>query len=563
MTRFLVPFLTALALLLAGCGDGSNGGSDGGSSGDTGSAGGDAAQSGGEAGSSAGGAAAGAKGDKVILRWASQGDALTYDPQAQNETPTNAAQMHVYEPLVMRGRDMSIVPALAVSWDVVEPTVWRFELREGVRFHGGERFTAQDVKFTIERAQSQKSDFKAYVEKISEVRIVDDFTVEFVTDAPFPLLLENLTQIFVMSKAWAEEHNVVSVQDRAAGEETYAVRNANGTGPFKLVVREPDVRTIWHKNNDWWGLEQYPHNIDEVHYTPIANQATRVAALLSGELDFLLDPPLQDVRRIEAQADLKTASTPQTRTIFFGLDQGSEELRSSNVEGKNPFADQRVREAMYRAIDAEAIQRTIMRGRSQPAGMLIAPGVNGYSEQDDTRLEVDQDRAKALLAEAGYPDGFEVTLDCPNDRYINDEAICNAVVSMLSKVGITVNLDSQPKSLHFPKIEQRTTDFYLLGWGVPTFDSEYVFAYLYRTDGSWNAANYSNPKVDELLGLMGSETDRAERNALIKQTWSIVLNDVAYLPLHHQVITWAMRDNVDVPIMVDDMPRFFYSRVEK
>ncbi|MFP3943209.1 MAG: ABC transporter substrate-binding protein [Alphaproteobacteria bacterium] len=497
-----------------------------------------------------------------VLRWASQGDALTFDPHAQNETPTTAANLQVYEPLVMRGPlpDLDIIPALAASWKLVEPTVWEFKLRKGVTFHDGTPFTAEDVAFSIARAQHETSDYKTYVETVEEVRIVDDHTVRIVTDVPTPLLTANLTQVFIMSKAWSEKHDVTRPQDWEKGEENYAVRHANGTGAFVMELREPDIRTILTKNKNWWGLKEYPHNIDRIIYTPIQNDATRVAALLSGEIQFLLDPPLQNLKQIERQATLHTRTTPQTRTIFLGMDQERDELRSSNIKGKNPFADVRVRKAFYHAIDAPAIVKKIMRGKAKPAGVLIAPAINGYTEELDNRLPHDVKKAKTLLRQAGYPDGFKVKLDCPNDRYINDEAICQAVTGMLGKIGVDVELDAQPKSLHFPKLLNHDTDFYLLGWGVVTIDSEYVFAHLYRTGEGWNAGKYSNPRVDKLIEQMTSETDPEKRDALIAKTWEIVEGDVVYLPLHHQVITWAMAENFDMPIMPDDMPRFFWGK---
>ncbi len=505
--------------------------------------------------------------DEVVLRWSAQGDSLTYDPHAQNETPTISALSQIYEPLVQRGLDMSIVPALATSWTLLDPLIWEFKLREGVQFQDGTPLTAEDVVFSIKRAKTETSDYATYLEPVVEAIAVDTHTVQLITGAPYPLLLENLTTIFIMSRDWAAKHDVVQVQDRAAGEENYAVRNANGTGAFKLDIREPDIRTVLVRHDNWWGLDPAQavgpaHNLDRIIFRPIANNATRVAALLSGELDFLLDPPVADLARIERTPGLSLSSTPQTRTIFFGMEMNRDELRASDVKGANPFKDKRVREALYRAINVDAIKRVIMRGRAAPAGQIVAPGINGYTEEFDTRLEHDPAKAKALLAEAGYEDGFRVKLDCPNDRYINDEAICQAVVSMLARIGVKVDLDAQPKSLHFPKIENRTTDFYLLGWGVPTLDSEYVFSYLYRTGGTWNAGSYSNPALDEIIDAMSQETDREARNKLIASAWEIAIDEIVYLPLHHQVITWAGRETVDIPIMVDDIPRLFWARIE-
>ena len=268
-----------------------------------------------------------------------------------------------------------------------------------------------------------------------------------------------------MSKAWAEQHGAVEVAPYTDAEIAYVEDHANGTGPFVLEAYEPGVRTVLVKNADWWGLAEDPHNIDRVVFTAVADPARRVAALLGGEIDFLHDPPFAELDRLASTPGVRLEQTMEFRTIFFGLNQGSPELRSSNVKGRNPFADLRVRQAVYRAIDIEAIRNGIMRGYAIPAGMVIQPGINGYTPEFDTRPAYDPDAAKGLLAEAGYPDGFEVRLDCPKNRYLNDEAICRAVAGMLAKVGITVDLAIAPMGEHIAKLRERRTDFYMLGWG--------------------------------------------------------------------------------------------------
>jgi len=494
------------------------------------------------------------------LRWASQGDALTMDPMSQNEGPTITMARQIYEPLVNRDPSMALEPSLALSWKAIDPETWEFKLRQGVKFQGGEDFTAEDVVFSFQRAQSQSSDMKEYVEAVREVKVIDDYTVHVVTEGPAPILPNQLTNIYMMDKGWAEQHNVTAPQNYADKEETYAVRNTNGTGPFVLELREPDTRTVLVKNENWWGLEQDPHNVDWIVYTPIPNAATRVAALLSGELDFVLDPPLQDLNKIDSVDGLRVVQTAQIRTIFLGMDQGAAELRTSNIKGTNPLADRRVRQAMYQAIDVGAIQKKVMRGQSVPAGMITSPGVHGHTPTLDQRLAYDPDASRKLLADAGYPDGFEIRLDCPNNRYNNDEAICVAVVSMLAKIGIKVNLEAIPKSQHFPKIQKRTTDFYMLGWGVPTLDSQYVFDFLLKTSGSWNATGYSNTDVDGLTAKMAVEVDLDKRTGIIDQSWQKANADIVYLPLHHQVIAWALSEKVDMPIVPNDIPQFRWAR---
>ena len=283
-----------------------------------------------------------------------------------------------------------------------------------------------------------------------------------------------------------------------------------------------------------------------------------MAALLSGEVDFVLDPPLQDLKRIEGAEGLKVKTVAQIRSIFFGMDQGVDELRSSDVKGKNPFKEPKVREAFNLAIDKEAIKRVVMEDLSFPTGMITPPGVLGNTPDNDPAYPFDAEKAKALLAEAGYPDGFTIQLDCPNNRYNNDEKICQAAVAMLAKIGVKVNLDAIPKAQHFPKIQNRTSDFYMLGWGVPTLDSHYVFSYLLAKDGSWNATGYDNARVNEITKLIETETDLDKRTQLINEAWGIVKDEMPYVPIHHQVIAWGMSEKLDVPIAADDSlrPRF-------
>jgi len=496
------------------------------------------------------------------MRVASRGDALTLDPYAQAEGPTFNLLNQMYETLMAFGVDLQLEGSLATSWEVVEPNRWRFVLREGVTFHDGVAFTSDDVIFSIRRAQDQNSDYRPYVANVVDVIAIDDHTIEMVTAEPAPLLPRDLTNILIMSRAWAEANNAVNVQDFSAGDENYAVRHANGTGPFVLETREQDIQTVMTRNDNWWGLaEGDSHNIDRVTFLAITNDATRIAALLSGEIDLVSDPPLQDLRRIERTPGFHLEEVPQVRTIFLGLEQNAAELQTSNIEGANPFADERVRQAMYMALDMDAVQARIMRERSAPAGMLIAPGIDGWDEELDARLPFDPDAARELMADAGYEDGFTVRLDCPNNRYVNDEAVCQAIVAMLARIGIDVSLEAIPKTLHFPKVENEESDFYMMGWTPGTLDSTDVFFYLYGTEGIWNKGHYSNPEVDELITQIMAEFDEDVRNELVRQAWSLVLEDVAYLPLHHQVAVWAMRDRVTIPITANNNVQIRWARL--
>jgi peptide/nickel transport system substrate-binding protein len=500
---------------------------------------------------------AGAVSAENVLRWTSQGDALTMDPHSQNEGPTMAMNGQFYEALVTRDEAMLLKPELASSWTAA-PDGWTFNLRKGVKFHDGADFSAEDVVFSFNRAKHEASDYKEQAKNVVSVEVIEDYTVKLLTDGPNPILPNQLSDLFIMDSGWAKANNVENPQDFAGKEETFAVRNANGTGPFVLNSRAPDELTVLTRNAAWWGNDMFPGNVDKIEYRPISNAATRVAALLSGEVDFVLDAPLQDLKRIEAADGLQVKTVAQIRSIFFGMDQGVDELRSSNIKGKNPFKDARVREAFNLAIDKKAIQRVVMEGLSFPTAMITAPGVLGNTPELDESYGFDAGRAKSLMADAGYGDGFEIQLDCPNNRYNNDEKICLAAVAMLAKIGVKVKLDAIPKAQHFPKIQKRVTDFYMLGWGVSTLDSHYVFSYLSESKGSWNGTGNNNARVDEITKLIASETDIPKRTALIDEAWTIVKSEMPYVPIHHQVLAWGMSDNVDIPISSDDRlrPRF-------
>jgi len=498
------------------------------------------------------------------IRWARASEALTLDPHSQNEGPTTTLLHQVYEPLIVRNMRGEMEPALALSWEVSEddPNVWVFELREGVTYHGGQEFDSEDVVFSLNRARTEASNFKELLTGVTEVRATGPTTVEVVTDGPNPLLPNNLTNIMMMDAGWAAENGAEEVQDYAAGEDTYSARNTNGTGPFVLQSREADVRTVMTANPDYWGIGEFPLDVSEIIFTPIQNPSTRVAALLTGEVDFIQDVPVQDLQRVTEADGIGLATAPQNRSIFFGLNVGDDDLGSDNVDGANPFADQRVREAMNIAINREAIQQVVMRGQSAPSGTLAPPPVAGWTEELDTYPEYDIEAARALMEEAGYGDGFTVQLDCPNDRYVNDEAICQAAVGMLAQIGIAVNLSATPRAQHFPLIANLDTDFYLLGWGVPTYDAEYIFNFLYHTQGegrgSWNATRYSNPEMDEMIASLTSNTDLEARDQTVAELFEMAKEEVIYIPIHNQILNWGVSDDWTTVVDADDQVLFKY-----
>jgi peptide/nickel transport system substrate-binding protein len=499
------------------------------------------------------------------LRWASQGDFLTMDPHAQNESLNNTAATYVYESLLSYNEKFELEPALAESYRQESTLIWRFNLRKGVKWHDGTPFTADDVVFSMERVAAPTSNFRVYTTGIQGARKVDDNTVLIYTTVPNPVLLRQLTEIRIMNKAWSEKNNVAKPQNYVAKEETFAVRNANGTGPYMLKSREVDVRTVFVENPNWWGKAKKKGNVTEVIYSPIKQDSTRTAALLSGELDFVLDPPPQDLARLK-QA-VKVVEGAEARTIFFGFDQFRDELQYADVKGKNPFKDVRVRQALYHAIDIEAIKRSVMRGSAAPTGAIIAPQVNGWTKEADARLPYDEKKARELLAAAGYPNGFSFTLDCPNNRYINDEDICKAAVAMWARIGVKVSLNAMPRAQYFAKVQKYDTSAYLLGWGVPTFDALYSLQSLARTlgkegDGNFNLGRVSNPAFDKLVDAMKSETDTKKRNQLIADALMLHNKEVMHIPLHNQVIPWAMSKKVSVVHRADNRLEMRWVRVD-
>ncbi|MCE3272341.1 MAG: putative type dipeptide/oligopeptide transport system, periplasmic component [Ramlibacter sp.] len=509
-------------------------------------------------------AAAGAQAQTV--RIANQGDSLSMDPHSLNESLQLSVTGNVYEGLIGRNKDLTVAPALATSWRQTSPTVWRFELRKGVRFHDGTPFTADDVLYSFARTQVEGSDMKSYTNDVKEVRKVNDHVVEIETKAPFPILPDVISLVYIMSKKWSEDNQATRPVDRRKGIENAASFRANGTGPFRLRERQPSVRTTFVRNGSYWG--KIDGNVQEVIFTPIGNDATRVAALLSGEVDVMEPVPVQDIDRVNGSANARVMVGPELRTIFLGMDQSRNELLYSSVKGKNPFKDKRVRQAFYQAIDIEGIQKTVMRGASKPTALMVGPGINGFDDGQNKRLPHDPEASKKLLAEAGYPNGFEVTMNCPNDRYVNDARICQAVAANLSRVGVKINLAAETKGTYFPKILRRDTSFYLLGWTPGTYDAHNALNALMacpddKGTGQFNLGSYCNPKVDQLTRAIQSETDKGKRAAMIKEAFDAHAADVGHLPLHQQSLAWGVSKKVDLVQLADNFMPFKWISVKK
>ena len=493
--------------------------------------------------------------------WAFNGDALTMDPHASNNTFTNAFANFIYEGLTRHNYEIKIEPALATSWKTISPTVWRFTLRNGVKFHDGADFDADDVVATWQRMNTPGALVMTVVNPIKDVRKVDSHTVDIETKQPFPILLSILTHFFVMDKGWMEKNDAKASTDLQQNKENFANRNANGTGPFKLKSREVDVKTVLEVNPNWWDKPQ--HNLTEVVFAPIKSDATRTSSLLSGAIDATISIPLQDVQRVSSDPKLQVIQGPELRTIFFGFDMNREELLYSDVKGKNPFKDLRVRRAFYQAIDIEAIKRSVMRGNSWPAGVVMSPYLTGAPKDLNTRLPFDPEASKKLLAEAGYPNGFSVGLSCPNERYVYDENICLAVVSMLAKVGVKIEPQIEPTAKWSQRLNNLDVSMYMIGHaGLPTADAYSTLSEVIATRGGGmgglNAGRYSNPKFDDLLKRIEREVDSTKREAMIRDALQIAKDDIAFIPLHQQPIVWASKKGIDLKQAPDNRLRLWY-----
>ncbi|WP_226574797.1 ABC transporter substrate-binding protein [Acuticoccus sediminis] len=508
--------------------------------------------------------------DEKTFSYAFQGELKSLDQYTLNETFSLGTLGNVYEGLIKRDGDLNIIPGLAESWEIVDDTTWRFHLRKGVKFHNGNDFTAEDVVFSADRVRSQGSDLTTRIPKDAKFEAVDDYTVDVHLSSPNPILHYEWGTWGIMDKDWAEENDAVAVTSAtSAGEDNqnYAALHANGTGPFKIVSHEAGVQTVFEANKDWWDWDNRDFNIDKVVFTPIAQDATRVNALLSGQIDMAYPIPVQDIPRVDANPGTDVLTGPELRTIFLGFDQMRDELKSSSVKGKNPFKDVRVRKAFYQAIDIEAIKKKIMRDLSSPAALMIAPQL--YSKSDQfKRYPYDPKAAKALLEEAGYGDGFTVMMDCPNDRYVNDEQICQAISAMLAKIGITIEPNFQPKTQYFAKVlasNKYDTSFYLLGWTPGSLDSWNVLYNLNNCrnedgteGGAFNLGGYCNKDLDALTAKILTENDPDTRDELIGDAFTIIHDDVAHIPLHQQGLAWGKSTNIDLVQRADNELMFYH-----
>jgi len=483
------------------------------------------------------------------LRVASQGDATSLDPHSHNESFTNYFLANIYEGLVARDRDFKIAGQLAESWEQVDATTWRFKLRPGVTFHDGSSFAADDVIFSMERALAETSNFKHVMATIESFSAIDDMTVEIKTKAPNPILLNDLLDLMILDKQWAEANGAEEPINLQAEEKSFSATHANGTGPYSVVSRAQGEKTTLAANESYWGETG---NVTDVVFTPINNASTLVSALLSGEVDVVMPLPLQDIPRVEGAEGVKVVSSAEARTMYLGMDQWRDQIIESPVEG-NPFLDLRVRQAFAHAVDAQAIIDRVMQGQATLATQYVMDKVTGYNP-DLERLEYNVETAKSLLADAGYPDGFELTMDCSTDRYVNDGQICQAVVSLLARVNVKVNLIAQSKAQFFPKVVAPNfgTSFFLLSWTPSTMDSLNVFQNVLGTrdldngTGAWNISGCSVPEADALAAKAAVTMDASAREKILQDAMALMVENVCLVPLHVQQIVWGVRGNIDV-----------------
>ncbi|MBL8521403.1 MAG: ABC transporter substrate-binding protein [Betaproteobacteria bacterium] len=502
------------------------------------------------------------------LKYATQDEPQTLDPHAAQLAVTTRLLSNVYEPLVGRDRQFKLVPWLAVSWTQPDPLTWRFKLRPGVTFHDGAPFTADDVVFSVERVLAPTSQMKSTVQGVTHAKKIDDLTVDLILKEPNPILPNHLFAFRIMNKAWSVKHKATQPQNYREREDSYSSRHANGTGPFMVKERQPDVRTVLTEHKAWWN-RQSPEkgNVTEVLLLPIRSASTRLAALISGEVDFVNDPPPQDVARLRATPGLKVVESPEERVQYLVFNTSAPELVYSDVKGKNPLSDLRVRQAIGHAIDVEAIRVKVMRGLSRPIGSMVTPTEGGYAKEADKRLPLNLDKARALLSEAGYANGFGITLDCGNNQPAAD--ICRAIPPMLAQIGLRVTPNIVPTTNYFSKLQNFDTSFYLLSWGTPTSDGLYTLQFTTRSsdgkttgNGDGNYGRYANPALDELIDKARVETDLAKRSALMRDALLLLNREIPLLPLHQSVIPWAMKKNVHAAFPPNSVPYFFRFRID-
>lgn len=496
------------------------------------------------------------------LKWSSAGDFLTFDVHAQNESLNSAANAAVYETLVRYNREMQIEPCLATQYRRVD-NGFIFTIREGVKFHEGQILSTEDVAYSINRALMPESQFKAVASGILGAQALNSKEVLVKTVSGSPVFLNQLTALRILNKEWLAKHNALRPQNYVGGEESFLAKHANGTGPFRLERREVDVKTIFVANHEWWDEANRKSNLERVEYIPIASPATRTAALLSGQVDFVLDPAPQDLARLQRDKNLNVVSQTEDRVMMVALDQYRDQspyIKGQNGEPLkvNPFKDKRVRQALSLAVNRDALVKSVMRGKAVATQSLVSDSVLGYSREVAQPVAYDPDKAKALLKEAGYEGGFSFTLDTPNNRWINDENLCKALASMWAKIGVKVNVHSMPRAQYFPKVLSFDSSAGLVGWGSTTFDAYQPLQSLIATfdpksgAGISNIGRISNSEADKAIKALAVEENREKRAQLAQQVLKADKDEALHIVVLQPMFSWAMRRNIEVVARPDN-----------
>lgn len=484
-------------------------------------------------------------------------EATAIDPHFHNLGPNNAFSRHVFDRLILQNELQQLEPGLAVSWEPVDDLTWEFKLREGVKFHDGSDFTADDVVCTWDRAPNvpnSPSSFATYTKGKTAVKI-DDYTVHFKTEAPYPLMANDVSTVSIVSDEVGCEATTAEYNDGTA---------AVGTGPFKFVSYKPGDSIVIERNEDYWGEKPI---WTLVTFKPISSAPARVAALLAGDVDVIAAVPTTDVATLEKNEDVSLSQGVSNRVIYLHLDHDRTDSPFVKANGgapiENPLQKLEVRKAISMAINRDAIVDRVMEGIAIKAGQLLPEGFFGVSGKLEP-VEYDPDGAKALLAEAGYPDGFELTIHGPNDRYINDAKIAEAIGQMLSRIGIKTAVETMPRSVYFGRASKGGPDdtpefsFILVGWGAGSGEASSPLKSLIGThnpDKGWGSSNrgrYSNAEFDAMLDTALSTVDDAERQALLAQATEMAIDDVAIIPTHYQVNTWGTRKGLDYVARTDE-----------
>ena len=480
------------------------------------------------------------------LKMAYDADPVSLDPHEQLSGGTLQLSHMVFDPLVRWNQELGFDARLAESWERVDDLTMRFKIRQGVKFHSGNALTAKDVKWTFDRLKGSE-DFKAIFSKM-DMKVVDDHTVDIVTDGPFPLVLHNATYIFPMDSAF---YSGADANGKDKGEivkhgDSFASKNVSGTGPFTITSREQGVKVEFARFDGYWDASS-KGNVTKIVFTPIAKAPTRVAALLSGDVDFIAPVPPTDLDRVRSNDGTELITMSGTRTITFMMDQNRRE----------EFKNVKVRQAIVHAINNEGIVKKIMKGFGTPAAQWSPKGYLGYNESLQPRFDLA--KAKQLMEEAGYADGFSITMMAPNNRYVNDFKIAEAVANMLGKINIKVELTTMPKAQYWPKFDERAADMMMIGWHSDTEDSANFYEFLSMTPnketgrGQYNASNYSNPKVDEMTEATLTMTNDSERAQVLQSIEKTLHDEAAFVPLHWQDLAWAARSGVHIEDVVNVM----------